>query len=66
MIIESVKHYPEYVYCAREDVTRENMRLYDKKQDMIRKRCEELHPDYHNLNCRERGIIRRKVEAELF
>lgn len=55
--------YPRWVYTAREDVTRENMRLYDKRQEQINKKCVEINPDYYKLGLRERRAIREKAKT---
>ena len=54
--------YPPEVYCVREDVTRENMRIYDERQRRIEAKCLELDPNYHKLGLREQYEIRKKAK----
>lgn len=56
-----MKTYPAYVYSHREDITRANMRAYDRKQDEIYKKCLELNPNYHGLHFCEQIAIRDKA-----
>ena len=55
--------YPSYVYSPNEDVTRENMRQYEQKQNLLYKKCEEIAPDYWQRSCRERFEIREKAKG---
>lgn len=59
------KRYPKWVYACREDITRENMRIYDERQEKIYKRCLELAPNFHKLGLRERMQIRNKAKEEV-
>lgn len=54
--------YPKEVYSYREDVTRENMRQYDKQQELLRQKCLELQPDYDKLPFRERRAVRERAK----
>ena len=57
--------YPKYVYSYREDVTRANMREYDRKKKEFEDKCLEINPDYFSLNFRQRMEVRRKAEEVL-
>jgi hypothetical protein len=57
--------YPKWVFSANENVTRENMRVYDENQRRVYARCEEIRPDYWQLGLRERYEIRKLVEKEM-
>ena len=61
----SSKYYPSWIYSYREDITRENMRQYDRMRDLLYKRLLELNPDYYSLNLRERHDLINQVENEL-
>lgn len=54
--------YPPEVYSVREDVTRENMRIYDQRQRLIEAKCLELRPDYYSLGLRERYEVRQRAK----
>ncbi len=56
------KYYPREVYNINEDITRENMKNYDLKQEKIEKACLKINPEYHKLNLLERRKIREKAE----
>lgn len=57
------KWYPKEVYSIREDVTRENMRQYDLRQERILNAVLRIAPDYYSLPWRERIAIRKRAEA---
>ena len=54
--------YPSWVYTSREDVTKENMKRYDREQEAIHDKCLELNPEYHHLGLRERFEIWKQAE----
>lgn len=54
--------YPPEVYNINEDVTRENMRIYDERQTLIIKKSLEIEPNYYKLTFRERRAVRKKAE----
>ena len=58
-------YYPKYVYSYREDITRANMREYDRKKKLLEDKCLEINPDYFHLNLRQRMEVRREVEEAL-
>ena len=60
-----MNYYPKWVYSPREDVTRENMRQYDRTKELFYKKCEELNPDYYKLGLRERMAVRDEAEKIL-
>lgn len=60
-----IKRYPKWVYDCRVDITRENMRKYDERQEKIYKRCLELAPDFHKLGLRQQVAIRDKAKTEV-
>ena len=57
--------YPKECFVSREDITRANMREYDRKKDLVYKKCQELNPDYWHLPFRERVTIYRNAQEEL-
>ena len=57
--------YPREIFCANEDVTRENKRAYDARLAKIVAKCEEINPDYYKLGLRERREIRLQAEKEV-
>lgn len=57
--------YPKWVFNIREDVTRENMRIYDKQQELLRQKCLEINPNYYSLGFREKRAIRERAKGEL-
>lgn len=57
--------YPSWVYSIREDVTRNNMKEYDRTTKIFRDKCLELNPDYYKLSLRERMAVRDKAEEIL-
>lgn len=61
----SYPSYPRWVYSPCENVTRENMRQYDRTREIFRKKCEEVCPDYYKLNLRERMKVKDQVEEML-
>lgn len=46
--------YPKEVYCMRVDQTIANKREYDRKRAIWYAKAEELFPDYHKMNLRDR------------
>ena len=59
------KNYPAYVFNINEDITRKNMREYDKKKKKFYDYIEELYPNYYELPLRERMEIRDAVAEKL-
>ena len=60
-----MSYYPRYVYSCREDVTRANMREYDRKKKILEDKCLEIDPDYFHLNLRHRRKIWDQAEEAL-
>ena len=60
-----MSYYPSWVYNPREDVTRENMRQYDRTKETFQKKCEEINPNYWKLSIRERMVVRDEAEKVL-
>lgn len=59
------KYYPAYVFNINEDITRENMRAYDKKKKKYYDYIEENYPNYYELPLRERWKIQDIVSEKL-
>lgn len=57
--------YPKEVYNKDEHITRQNMRDYEKKMELVEKKCLELRPDYHSLGFKEQYKIRDEVRKSL-
>jgi hypothetical protein len=57
--------YPKECFSAREDVTREKTKEYDKKKELVYKKCEELNHDYYHLPFRERIEIYKQAQEIL-
>ena len=57
--------YPKWVYTPREDITRENMRSYDRTKKIFYEKCEEINPDYWKLGLRERMAVADEAEKIL-
>lgn len=57
--------YPAWVYSPREDVTRNNMREYDRTTEIFRQKCLEINPNYYGLTLKERMAVRDKAEEIL-
>ena len=57
--------YPKEVFSTREDITRANMKAYDKKREIVYKKCQELNPDYWHLPFRERILVYKQAQEEL-
>lgn len=64
-----MNRYPAWVYNIREDITRENMRQYDKQQEERRRKFDqvqrELYPAYYEMRGRERLEAMRDIERRL-
>ena len=56
------KYYPKEVYNINENITRENMRKYDKMRDNWYNKALELFPDYFKRGLRERLEIGKEVD----
>ena len=54
--------YPKWVYHYREDSTRENMRKYEQMKDEFYKKCEEICPNFWNIDLHSR--LKYMDEAE--
>lgn len=63
--MKRVKWYPSWVFVAREDITRSNMALYDRQQEMIDKKCLEINPEYRSLDVRSRFAVRDEAVRQL-
>ncbi len=61
----ATKWYPKWVYNVREDVTRNNMKEYDRTTEIFRQKCLEINPDYYKLPLRERMAVRDEAEKIL-
>ena len=59
------KYYPAYVFNINEDITRENMRKYDRNKKRYYDYIEEHYPNYYELPMRERMEIRDAVSEKL-
>lgn len=59
------KYYPAWVFNRNEDITRRNMREYDRREAAIEKRCTELHPEYRSMSLRDRYNVRREAAFSL-
>ena len=46
--------YPKWVYHYREDLTQENMRKYEQMKDEFYKKCEEICPNFWNIDLYSR------------
>ena len=57
--------YPKEVFSAREDVTRNNMKEYDRKRNLFFQTLLEINPDYYNLGLKDRIKVRENAEAIL-
>ena len=53
--------YPGYIYNINEDVTRANMKEYDRKKELWYKSAEELYPNYWDIPFRERIKLYEKI-----
>lgn len=58
-------YYPKEVFSYREDVTRANMREYEKRQRQLEEKCLEIDPNYYHLGLRQRMEIRTQAEKEM-
>ena len=56
------KYYPKEVYNINENITRENMRKYDKMRDNWYNKALELFPDYFKRGLRERLEIGKEID----
>lgn len=65
MMTSRPKSYPSWVFNVREDITRRNMREYDRQQAAIEKRCTELHPEYRSMSLRDRYNVWKEAAASL-
>ena len=63
--MKRVKWYPSWVFVAREDITRSNMALYDRQQEMIDKKCLKINPEYRSLDVRSRFAVRDEAVRQL-
>lgn len=50
-------YYPASVFSVREDVTRENMRLHDLREEQARKNAEEMFPGFNRFSLLRRCAI---------
>ena len=63
--MKRVKWYPSWVYTAREDITRSNMRLYERQVEQLDKKCLEVNPNYYSLDFRTRFEVRKTAQKLL-
>lgn len=59
--MKEYKYYPPYVFNINENITRENMRLYDIRQEKIYNHIKKEYPDYNKLSCIEQYKIYSKA-----
>ena len=57
------QYYPKEVYNINEDITRENMRKYDKMRDNWYNKALEICPDFFKRGLRERMEIRKEIDT---
>ena len=57
--------YPKELFSINETVTKENLRQYEERKNLIYKKCEEIDPDFWKLPFRERMKIKAKAEKEV-
>lgn len=62
---KEMSYYPKYIYSYRIDITRANMRDYDRRKKEFEDKCLEINPDYFSLNFRQRIEIREQAEEAL-
>lgn len=60
----TTRYYPPEVFHVNEDVTRRNMRAYDREQERIDRECRKLNPDYDKLHLVEQAAIRSFVMGD--
>jgi len=58
--------YPPECFSINENVTRQRMAEYDRRQEAIDRRARELCPDWEHVTLRERYEFHRQAEKELF
>ena len=57
--------YPKEVYHPDERITEQNKRDYERKQELIEKKCLELYPDFESLGFKERYRIRDEIRKTI-
>lgn len=57
--------YPREVFTPREDVTRENMRKYEERQNKFYDTALSLYPDFLQRPFLERLQLREEIEAAM-
>lgn len=57
--------YPDWVYNVREDITQQNMDLYDRQQEATHARCLEINPDYTSLPWIDRMKVYSQARKSL-
>lgn len=57
-----MNYYPKEIFSINEDVTRANMREYDKKREQERKMCLAINPNYYKLDARTQYEIRKQAK----
>lgn len=60
--MRTYNYYPPEVFSINEDITRRNMREYDRRRDAYYKGLHEFCPEYRSLTGRERYIKVREYE----
>lgn len=57
-----LNYYPRWVYSPDENITRANMKQYEKEQNAIYNKCLELNPAFHSLKFKEQYAIKERAE----
>lgn len=60
-----MSYYPKEVFHPNIEVTKENMRQYDKCLLRLEEEILKKYPNYHEMNLRDRMIIRKEVQATM-
>lgn len=54
-------YYPKELFVAREDVTRNNIKKYEKMKENWYKKALELYPNYYEMKLKDRIKCRGKI-----
>ena len=57
--------YPDWVFHKNENITRKNMREYERQQAELERKYEELNPHYHKLDLYQQALIRDFVRNDV-
>lgn len=60
--MRTYNYYPPEVYSINEDITRRNMKAYDKRREAYYTGLREFCPEYNTLRGRDRLKILREYE----